>query len=109
MKKVLVLGAGLVSKPLVRYLLDHNFHVTIASRTKSKADKLIDGHPNGSTASWLVEDTTALEKVKRAVGDEWEEEFYWIATESTPALEKAGFKVEYIQVSSCAGVFSLQP
>jgi saccharopine dehydrogenase (NADP+, L-glutamate forming) len=63
MKKVLVLGAGLVSRPLVRYLLDHNFHVTIASRTKSKADALIEGHPNGSTAAWLVEDTATLEKM----------------------------------------------
>jgi len=54
-------------------------------------------------------DKAALEKVKRAVGGEWEEEFYWIATESTLVLEKAGFKVEYIQVSSCAGVYTLQP
>ena len=50
MKKVVVFGAGLVSRPLVRYLLDRNFGVCVASRTVSKAEKLIDGHPNGEAA-----------------------------------------------------------
>ncbi len=35
-KKVLVLGAGMVAGPLVRYLLDHGFKVNVASRTVSK-------------------------------------------------------------------------
>jgi len=48
MKKVLILGAGLVAKPLVRYLLDQpDFEVEVASRTVSKAVKLIDNHPQG--------------------------------------------------------------
>ena len=47
MKRVLVLGAGLVTRPLVRYLLDKGYEVTVASRTVSKAEKLIDGHENG--------------------------------------------------------------
>ena len=48
MKKVLILGAGLVARPLVRYLLDQqDFEVEVASRTISKAIKLIDGHPRG--------------------------------------------------------------
>ncbi len=48
MKKVLILGAGLVAKPLVRYLLDQpDFKVEVASRTVSKAVKLIDNHPDG--------------------------------------------------------------
>jgi len=49
-----------------------------------------------------------LEKIKAAAGDDWEDEHYWLADEAAPALENAGFKVEYIQVSPCAGVFSLQ-
>lgn len=49
MKKVLILGAGLVAKPLVRYLLDQpDFEVEVASRTVSKAFKLIDNHPKGT-------------------------------------------------------------
>ena len=48
MKKVLILGAGLVARPLVRYLLDQqDFEVEVASRTVSKAIKLIDDHPRG--------------------------------------------------------------
>ncbi|MFX0182767.1 MAG: saccharopine dehydrogenase C-terminal domain-containing protein [Candidatus Hodarchaeota archaeon] len=47
MKKVLVLGAGMVAGPPIEYLLKHNFKVTLASRTLSKAEKLIGDHPNG--------------------------------------------------------------
>lgn len=48
MSKVLILGAGLVARPLVRYLLDQpDFEVEVASRTVSKAEKLIAGHPKG--------------------------------------------------------------
>ncbi len=46
MSKVLILGAGLVARPLVRYLLDHGYEVVVASRTVSKAIKLVDNHPN---------------------------------------------------------------
>jgi len=47
-KNVLVLGAGLVARPLVRYLLDQpDYHVTVASRTVGKAQALIGERPNG--------------------------------------------------------------
>lgn len=49
MKRVLILGAGLVAKPLVRYLLDQpDFEVVVASRTVSKAIALIDDHSRGT-------------------------------------------------------------
>jgi len=64
MKKVLVLGAGMVSKPLVRYLLDQpDFSVTMASRTVSKADTIINGHPDGEALSLNVKDDTMLEQL----------------------------------------------
>ena len=64
MKNILVLGAGLVAKPLVRYLLDQpDIHLKVASRTVSKADKLIDGHPKGESQQLNVEDQDALKKV----------------------------------------------
>jgi putative AdoMet-dependent methyltransferase len=53
-------------------------------------------------------DRSALERVKTDAGDEWEDEFYWLADESIQVLERIGFKVEYTQVSACAGVFTLQ-
>ena len=63
MKKVLILGAGMVVNPIVRYLLDKNFIVTVATRTKSKADEMIAGHPNGRSVAWTVEQEAELDKM----------------------------------------------
>ena len=53
MKKVLVLGAGLVTRPHVEYLLNiPNFYVTVASRTVSKAQALIGDRANGTACNW---------------------------------------------------------
>ncbi len=61
MKNVLILGAGLVAKPLVRYLLDQpEFHVRVASRTVSKAERLVGDHPRGKAQPLMVDDTTTL-------------------------------------------------
>ena len=60
MKTVLVLGAGLVTRPLVHYLLKHDIRVKVASRTVSKADTLIDGHPNGEAIAWTVDQEDKL-------------------------------------------------
>lgn len=60
MKKVLILGAGLVVRPIVRYLLDHGFGVTMASRTVSKTEAVLEGHPNGRGVAWTVDDTEGL-------------------------------------------------
>ncbi|MCX8011487.1 MAG: saccharopine dehydrogenase NADP-binding domain-containing protein, partial [Ignavibacteria bacterium] len=64
MKKVLVLGAGLVSRPGVHYLLNQkNIEVTVASRTVSKAEELVKGFPNGIAKQVNVENKEDLEKV----------------------------------------------
>ncbi|MFA5782103.1 MAG: saccharopine dehydrogenase C-terminal domain-containing protein, partial [Bacteroidales bacterium] len=63
MKKVLILGAGMVVKPIVNYLLKNNFKVTVATRTKSKADEMIAGHLNGTALSWTVDDIDTLNKL----------------------------------------------
>eukprot|EP01059_Diplonema_ambulator_P030293 TRINITY_DN512_c0_g1_i1.p1 TRINITY_DN512_c0_g1~~TRINITY_DN512_c0_g1_i1.p1 ORF type:complete len:446 (+),score=260.74 TRINITY_DN512_c0_g1_i1:50-1387(+) len=42
-QKVLVLGAGLVVKPLVDYLSKHGFEVTLGSRGLEKAEKVVAG------------------------------------------------------------------
>ncbi len=63
MKKILILGAGLVAKPLVRYLLDQpDFEVEVASRTVSKAEKLIDNHPQGTAKELNLKDEEGLKK-----------------------------------------------
>jgi len=64
MKNVLVLGAGMVSKPLVRYLLDQpDYYVKMASRTVSKAEKIIDSHERGEAEPLNVSDDVQLEKL----------------------------------------------
>jgi saccharopine dehydrogenase (NADP+, L-glutamate forming) len=63
MNKALILGAGLVVKPMVEFLLEHNFTVKIATTTKEKADRMIKGHPNGSSQKWSTDETDTLEKL----------------------------------------------
>ncbi len=63
MQKVLILGAGMVVKPIVTYLLEKKYHVTVASRTKSKAEEMIAGFSNGTAVGWTVEQTEELEKM----------------------------------------------
>lgn len=56
MSQVLVLGAGLVARPLVQYLLDQpDFQVTVASRTVEKAGALIGDRPNGRALAFDIE------------------------------------------------------
>ena len=63
MKKVLILGAGMVVKPIVTYLLDKGYHVTVATRTKSKADAMIGDHHNGTSMAWTVDDESTLDRL----------------------------------------------
>ncbi|RLD79722.1 MAG: saccharopine dehydrogenase [Bacteroidetes bacterium] len=63
MKKVLILGAGMVVKPIVTYLLDKGYQLTVATRTKSKADAMIGDHPNGTSLAWTVEDEATLDRL----------------------------------------------
>ena len=67
MKKVLILGAGLVTKPCVDYFLDEcGFEVIMATRTTAKAEKIIAGRPNGKAITWT---TDQLEKLDQLVSE----------------------------------------
>jgi saccharopine dehydrogenase (NADP+, L-glutamate forming) len=67
MPSVLVLGAGMISRPLVGYLLDHDIEVKVASRTKSKAEKLVEGSPKGSAEALDVERPEEKKKLENLV------------------------------------------
>lgn len=43
-----------------------------------------------------------------ALGDEWEQEYFWIASEDVAALQKVGLKVSFEPVSPYAGVFCIE-
>jgi saccharopine dehydrogenase-like NADP-dependent oxidoreductase len=62
MSKVVVFGAGMVTRPLVRFLLDQpDIELVVATRTVSKAEKMIDGHPRGTAKTLNVEDLAGME------------------------------------------------
>jgi saccharopine dehydrogenase (NADP+, L-glutamate forming) len=63
MKKVLILGAGLVVKPMVEYLLKNNLGLMVASPMKERADEMIKGNPQGSSLDWSMDDPAMLEKL----------------------------------------------
>ena len=67
MKKVLVLGAGLVSGPLVRYLLAREgVGVTVASRRVARAEAIVGGHPRGTAVALDAGDAAATLELVRA-------------------------------------------
>jgi len=55
MKEVLVLGAGLVVRPIVHYLAEKGYKVVVASRTLDKAEQLVKGAPNAVAKQCDVE------------------------------------------------------
>ena len=68
MRKVAVLGAGYVVKPMMDYLIDIcKYEVIIATRTVSKAEKIIAGRSLGTSISWTIDQVDALEKIIRGV------------------------------------------
>lgn len=63
MKQILVLGAGLVARPLVRYLMEQTgIRVTLADQVQKKADALIGSHPSGTAISMDVQNKENLFK-----------------------------------------------
>lgn len=61
MKKIFVAGAGLVVRPLVRYLLDQpGFLVTVGDVEPDRAARLVAGHPRGTAVILDIQDAAAL-------------------------------------------------
>ncbi|MBN1199683.1 MAG: saccharopine dehydrogenase NADP-binding domain-containing protein [Bacteroidales bacterium] len=63
MNKILILGAGLVANPIVRYLLDKGYRVTVASNTPDRASEMIADHPHGRVVEWLADDENGLDSL----------------------------------------------
>jgi saccharopine dehydrogenase (NADP+, L-glutamate forming) len=60
-RRVLVLGAGLVARPIVQYLLRQpGYRVMVATRTVSKAQDMIGGHANGEAVAYDISDAAGL-------------------------------------------------
>lgn len=63
MKKILVMGAGLVARPLITYLLKNGFSVTVASNTPDSGKAMIAGHKNGQSLFCEATDTDTIERL----------------------------------------------
>lgn len=63
MKKVLVLGAGMVAGPLIRYLLDRELKLTVTSLVIEDAVKLVGGDPNGEAMTLDLTDEETLQRL----------------------------------------------
>jgi saccharopine dehydrogenase-like NADP-dependent oxidoreductase len=64
MKKVLIIGAGHVTKPIVDYMVDKcGYQVSMAARTVSKAEKIIAGRANAEAVPWASDDEEKLDKL----------------------------------------------
>jgi saccharopine dehydrogenase-like NADP-dependent oxidoreductase len=61
MNKVLILGAGMVAKPMVEYLLGNSISVMVASPMKDRADEMINGNPLGRSLDWSMDDMQMLD------------------------------------------------
>jgi putative AdoMet-dependent methyltransferase len=51
------------------------------------------------------QDAAEEDALRRAMGPEWDQEYYWLADETLTAFTRAGIRAKFIRISSCAGVF----
>ncbi|NQS97574.1 MAG: saccharopine dehydrogenase NADP-binding domain-containing protein [candidate division Zixibacteria bacterium] len=64
MKKVLIIGAGHVTKPIVDYFIDTcGYQVTMAARTVSKAERIIANRSLGIPVSWASDQEELLDRL----------------------------------------------
>ena len=67
MKKILILGSGLSSSSLIKYLLDvseeHNFKIIVTGLTLEQAENKIKKHPNGQPKVFDISDIDELPKL----------------------------------------------
>ena len=68
MRKVAILGAGYVVKPMVDYFIDVcKYELIIATRTVSKAEKVIAGRSLGTPVSWTIDQVDILKDIIQSV------------------------------------------
>jgi len=56
----------MVVKPMVHHLLDNHIEVTLASRTRSKAEKMLEGYSSGEAIAWTIDQLDLLDVLIRS-------------------------------------------
>lgn len=90
----------------------YTFHHFVLEEKVALARRMVADHLRPG-APLLVGDIafpTAAEQdaLRRALADEWEQEYYWLADETLPALAAAGLDARFHVISNCAGVFEIR-
>lgn len=63
MKKILVLGAGFVAKPLVKYLSGRGYHIMVADILMEKAEEIVKDFPSAEAVQIFASENGILTKL----------------------------------------------
>jgi putative AdoMet-dependent methyltransferase len=95
-----------------RIVSAYTFHHFPLSEKLALCQRLLDDFsiPDGSLiiADIAFTDAASQNEMRLSFGNEWEDEYYWLADETSSAFSAAGLRAEFTQVSSCAGVFQIR-
>jgi putative AdoMet-dependent methyltransferase len=98
-------------RPFDRIVSAYVFHHFELEKKIDLCRKLVTRHlgPYGRLviADLSFRNTEAMKTFAESAGELWEQEPYWLADKSIEALRGAGLKAEYMQISSCAGVYNI--
>ncbi|HPS42239.1 MAG TPA: class I SAM-dependent methyltransferase [Anaerolineaceae bacterium] len=53
-------------------------------------------------------DAASEDALRKSLGNDWEQEYYWLADETLAVINAAGIPAKYTQISSCAGIFEFK-
>jgi len=91
----------------------YTFHHFLLDEKVALARRLLADHllPGGRLVIGDIAfpDAAAQDAARRRLGDEWDEEYYWLADDALRALAAAGLQAAVRPISYCAGVFLIQP
>jgi len=86
----------------------HHFELAEKVRLLVELASHLAFHGRMVIADVAFADAASRANARQAVGDDWEDEFYWLADEALPALQQAGLRAQFTPVSTCAGVFVME-
>jgi putative AdoMet-dependent methyltransferase len=99
-------------RPFARVVSTYTFHELPLADKLTLLRRLAAGYlqPGGRIVIGDIgfPDAAALDAMRRAAGDSWDEEHYWVMDEVTKSLAEAGFTINHEQLSSCGVVLSIK-
>ncbi len=85
-------------------------HLPLAEKVELLSRLLDDSlNPGGNIiiGDIAFQNAAAEAQLRQKLGDDWEQEYYWLADESLAAIAATGLTATCTQVSFCAGVFQI--